>query len=75
MRTARTTSLFEALAFTAPVLAGLLGGCNGALVGNLFVVAVTLGIFFGTLGLGRGNARRTSSERSAERSGAEQPRA
>ncbi len=43
-----------------------LGGCNGAIVGNLFVLMVTLGIFFGTLGLGRSTSR--TSTRSADQS-------
>jgi len=30
-----------------------LGGCNGAFVGNFFVLFVSAGIFFGTLNLGR----------------------
>ena len=38
----------------APVLALGLGGCEAALWGNTLVLAVTLGIFFGTLALGRG---------------------
>lgn len=35
------------------VLCSSLVGCNGALWGNLVVLAVTVGIFFGTLSLGR----------------------
>ena len=38
------------LALTTPFL---LAGCNAAMWGNLAVLAVTFGIFFGTLGLGR----------------------
>lgn len=34
-------------------LALVLGGCNGAFVGNFFVLFVSAGIFFGTLNLGR----------------------
>jgi hypothetical protein len=30
-----------------------LGGCNGAFLGNFFVLGVTVAIFFGTLSLGR----------------------
>lgn len=55
--------------------AALLGGCNGALIGNMVVLAVTVGIFFGTLGLGRVKA--SSATQSAERSQAgqlQQPR-
>jgi hypothetical protein len=43
----------------------LLGGCNATLWGNLLVLGVTIGIFFGTLSLGRSS---TSTIRSAERS-------
>ncbi|MDQ3036054.1 MAG: hypothetical protein M3Y87_26875 [Myxococcota bacterium] len=50
----------------------LLGGCSGVLVGNLVVLAITLGIFFGTLGLGRASSPAT---RSADRSQTQQPRA
>lgn len=35
------------------LLALPLGGCNGAFVGNFFVLFVSAGIFFGTLNLGR----------------------
>lgn len=55
-----------------------LAGCNfmasggGALLGNLFVLAVTVGIFFGTLGLGR--SPRGTSTQSADRSQNEQRR-
>lgn len=28
-------------------------GCNGAFIGNFVVLGLTLGVFFGTLGLGR----------------------
>ena len=44
----------------APAVAAalLLGGCTGAIVGNLFVLMVSIGIFFGTLGLGRTSAPR-----------------
>lgn len=31
----------------------LLAGCQGALYGNMAVLAVTVGIFMGTLSLGR----------------------
>lgn len=41
-----TTSLFLALALGLP-------GCNGAFWGNLVVLGLTVGIFFGTLSLGR----------------------
>jgi len=38
---------------TALVLPILLAGCNGAFWGNLVVLGVTVGIFLGTLSLGR----------------------
>jgi hypothetical protein len=42
------------LSLIALCLLGLtLGGCNGAFVGNFFVLFVSMGIFFGTLNLGR----------------------
>lgn len=57
--------------------APLLGGCNGALVGNVVVLMVTVGIFFGTLSLGRTGMTRTGSDatRSADASSTQQPRA
>lgn len=70
----------KAMPLTAVLVAGALplAGCNfmasggGALLGNLFVLAVTVGIFFGTLGLGR--ARPSPSTSSADRSQSEQRR-
>jgi hypothetical protein len=48
------------------------GGCNGAFIGNFVVLGLTLGVFFGTLGLGRSQARaprsQGPSQNSAERS-------
>ena len=38
-----------------------LTGCNGAIVGNVVVLCVTFGIFFGTLRLGR-SGESTQSE-------------
>lgn len=38
-----------------------LTGCTGAFVGNIFVVFVAVGIFFGTLGLGRNAGPASSS--------------
>lgn len=35
------------------LLALPLGGCNGAFIGNFFVLFVSMGIFFGTLNLNR----------------------
>ena len=44
-------------------------GCNGAFVGNFIVLGMTLGVFFGTLGLGRVRPTpRMPSAGSAERS-------
>lgn len=40
-------------AVTLALLALGLAGCNGAFVGNFVVLGLTLGVFFGTLGLGR----------------------
>lgn len=45
-------------------LAILLGGCNGAFWGNLLVLGITVGIFFGTLALGRSTAATASAEAS-----------
>ncbi len=44
----------------------LLGGCNCALVGNIVVLFVSVGIFFGTLNLGR--FTRAASTSTAEQS-------
>ena len=38
---------------TAWVLALVLAGCNGAIVGNFAVLALSVGIFVGTLSLGK----------------------
>ena len=54
----RTTTLSFLLASLA------LAGCNGAFVGNIVVLGMTVGIFFGTLSLGR-NADARSAARSA----------
>jgi hypothetical protein len=44
----------KTLSLLSVCLLGLaLGGCNGAFVGNFFVLFVSAGIFFGTLNLGR----------------------
>ncbi|MCA9608778.1 MAG: hypothetical protein KC619_24410 [Myxococcales bacterium] len=45
-------------------LAILLSGCNGAFWGNLLVLGITVGIFFGTLALGRSSAATASAEAS-----------
>lgn len=46
-------------------LAFALTGCNGAFWGNLVVLGVTVGIFFGTLGLGRASTATRSAEASS----------
>ena len=69
-----TMSLPFALALAS---APLLGGCNGALVGNLVVLGVTVGIFYGTLSLGNSRISGSSgtASRSAESSSTQHPRA
>lgn len=52
------------IVLSAAPLALLLGGCNGAFWGNLGVMAVTVGIFFGTLSLGRAREAVKSAARS-----------
>lgn len=53
---------------TFAALASLtLAGCNGAYWGNLLVLAVSVGVFYGTLTLQRGAATRSAT---ASRSGA-----
>ena len=42
----------------------LLSGCNAAFWGNLLVLGITVGIFFGTLALGRSSAATASAEAS-----------
>ncbi len=50
------------LVYGGIVLVGLcLSGCNAAIWGNMLVLGVTVGIFFGTLALGR-----TSTPRSGD---------
>lgn len=44
----KRVTMFSTLA--APLL---LGGCSGAYWGNLIVLGISAGIFFGTLSLGR----------------------
>ena len=46
------------LAALAPIA---VAGCSGALMGHVAVLAVTIGIFVGTLSLGRQQAPRTST--------------
>lgn len=38
-----------------------LAGCNGAFWGNLLVLGITVGIFLGTLALGRARSESTRS--------------
>ncbi len=55
-------SIRLALLTVAPLL---LAGCNAALWGNMLVLAVSFGIFYGTLSLGRAQeAARSRSEAS-----------
>lgn len=55
----------KSLTLLAPGLIGLvLTGCNGAFWGNLMVLGITVGIFFGTLALGRSSAATASAEAS-----------
>jgi hypothetical protein len=51
------------LLFTT-LLSTTLAGCNGAFVGNLIVLGMTVGIFYGTLTLGRSTEARSSATRS-----------
>lgn len=60
MSTRRISLLFPVL------LVPLLGGCTGAILGNVFVVFLTVGIFFGTLGLGRTRSGTTNADQSAQ---------
>ncbi len=46
----------------------LLAGCHGAILGNLLVLGITVGIFVGTLGLGRVTATGAARARNAETS-------
>lgn len=57
-RTTTLTLLFAPLA---------LAGCNGAFVGNIVVLGMTIGIFFGTLSLGRSTDARNSASSSKTR--------
>lgn len=46
-----------------------LTGCNGALWGNLLVLGITVGIFFGTLALGRSTTGARSGDASTSSTG------
>jgi hypothetical protein len=48
-----------AIATMAPL--GALGGITGAVAGHTAILAVTVGIFFGTLSLGRGSSGTSAS--------------
>lgn len=50
------------LAALAPIA---VAGCSGALMGHVAVLAVTIGIFVGTLSLGRGAESATASAQPA----------
>lgn len=53
-----TYSTTRALSLATVVALGLCAsGCQAAFIGNFFVIALTLGVFFGTLGLGRATSR------------------
>jgi hypothetical protein len=61
----RATVVRAATASALAAPGSLLGGCNGALWGNVVVLGITVGIFFGTLTLGRStDARAGSASRS-----------
>ena len=60
-RTTTSTLLFAVLLSSTLALAG----CNGAFVGNLIVLGMTVGIFYGTLTLGRSTETRGTATRSA----------
>ena len=66
--TAKTLSMLSIALLALP-----LGGCNGAFVGNFFVLFVSMGIFFGTLNLDRftqrGAPRLPGRDRAATESG------
>jgi len=68
MTSTQRPKLTTIVAIAAPFL---LGGCSGALWGNVVVLAVSAGIFVGTLSLGR----RSEATRSAEASTPTAPRA
>ena len=52
---------------SAVLLPLVLSGCHGAILGNLFVLGITVGIFVATLSLGR-VAPQKSAQRNAETS-------
>jgi hypothetical protein len=48
-------------------MALVLSGCTGAILGNVFVVFLTVGIFFGTLGLGRSSTSSRGDQSTQDR--------
>jgi hypothetical protein len=54
------------------LLVPALSGCTGAILGNVFVVFLTVGIFFGTLGLGRSSSASSSRASSSRADGSAQ---
>jgi hypothetical protein len=65
MTFSRLSLLFSIL--IAPALAGCGLAGMGAILGNVFVVFLTVGIFFGTLGLGRGSSASSSTASRTDR--------
>jgi hypothetical protein len=53
---------------TAALLPIVLGGCQGAIFGNLLVLGISVGIFVATLSLGRSAETSSRATRSAETS-------
>ena len=64
----RTSSIAFVVAFGIA-----LTGCNGAFWGNLVVLGITLGIFFGTLALGRASAATRSGAEASSSTPSQQP--
>ncbi len=62
-REVAVSKTFSIVAILALALS--LTGCNGAFWGNLLVLGVTVGIFFGTLALGRASAATRSADASS----------
>lgn len=59
----------QKMSLTTLVLIPLLAsGCHGAILGNLLVLGITVGIFVATLSLGRVAAKSSTASRSAETS-------
>ena len=50
-----------------------LAGCNGAFLGNFFVLGVAVAIFFGTLSLGRKSAPTSADSSAADASRSTRP--